>query len=156
MLPQNYSTYTAVTIIIKLHYIGLWEKIYIVAVALFVYVPKAFNFLNHDILLRMHKLYYYFDVHGDVSNWLKNYLTLLYRNSVINNNCSLCSLMESGIPQGSILGPLLYIIYMNDIFNVEPNVKCILYADDTVLILHDKDINNLFKRCLQILTQYSV
>ena len=66
--------------------------------------------------------------------------------------------MESDILQGSILGVFLYIIYVNDIFNVESNVKCVLYADDKVLILRDEDVNNLFKRFSQsgLFAQYSV
>ena len=95
-------------------------------------------------------------MHGLALNWFKSYLMLCYHYTVINNNCSLCSIMESSTSQGSILGPLLYIIYVNDVFNVESNVKCVLHADDTVLILRDKDINNLFKRCSQFFALYSV
>ena len=124
----------------------------LVAVALFVDVLKHFT-LNHNILL--HKLDYC-GVHGLALNWFKSYLMLCYHYTVINNNCSLCSIMESSTSQGSILGPLLYIIYVNDVFNVESNVKCVLHADDTVLILRDKDINNLFKRCSQFFALYSV
>ena len=54
------------------------------------------------------------------------------------------------------MGPLLYIIYVNDIFNVESNVNCVLYADDTILILRDNDINNLFKRCSLLFALHSV
>ena len=95
----------------------------LVADALFVDISKAFDSLNHDILL--HTLDYY-GGRGLVLNWFKSYLLLCYHYTVINNNCSVRSLMESGIPQGSILGLLLYKIYVHDI-NVELlNVSCTL------------------------------
>ena len=64
--------------------------------------------------------------------------------------------MEQSIPQGRIFEFLLYIIYINDIFIVEFNVKRVVYADDTVLMLCDKNVNNLFKRCSQLFALYSV
>lgn len=148
---KNYSTCSAIADVTNYITEALDKKL--VAIALFVDVSKAFDSLNHNILL--HKLDYY-GVRGVVLNWFKSYLTSRYHYTVINNSRSLCSVMESGIPQGSILGPLLYIIYVNDIFNVHSNVKCVLYADDTVLIVRDKDVNNLFKRCSQLFALYSV
>ena len=88
----------------------------------FVDVSKVFDSLNHDILL--HKLDYCGE-RGLVLNWFKSYLMLRYHYTVINDNCSSSSLMESGIPQGSILGPILHIIYVNNIINVESIVKCV-------------------------------
>ena len=103
-------------------------------------MSKAFNSLNYNILL--HKLDY-FCVCGLVLNWFKSYLTLHYHFTVSNDNCSLCSLKKPGILQGNILGPFLHIIYINDIFNVKLNVRCVFYPDDEVLILCDRYVNNL-------------
>ena len=130
---KNYSTRTAIADVTNYITEAMDKKL--VAVALYVDVSKAFDSLIHDILL--HKLDYY-GVRGFLLNWFKSCFTLHYHYTVINNNFSLCSVMESGIPQSSILGPLLFRIYVNDIFNFESNVKCVLYADDTVLILRDK------------------
>ena len=53
--------------------------------------------------------------------------------------------VKCGVPQGSIMGPLLFIIYMNDICNVSKFLYTILYADDTCVLLNGKDLNNLIQ-----------
>ena len=53
--------------------------------------------------------------------------------------------VKCGMPQGSIMGPLLFIIYMKDICNVSKFLYTILYADDTCVLLNGKDLNNLIQ-----------
>ena len=53
--------------------------------------------------------------------------------------------VKCGVPQGSIMGPLLFIIYMNDICNVSKFLYTIVYADDTCVLLNGKDLNNLIQ-----------
>ena len=66
--------------------------------------------------------------------WLRNYLTNRTQSTVANNVCSPTAEITQGVPQGSILGPLLYIIYANDIHNIITKSKFAFYADDTVIL----------------------
>jgi len=93
-------------------------------------LSKAFDTLNHDILLD--KLNHY----GVLDNsllLLKSYLSDRQQYVEFGEVISDFRLIETGVPQGSILGPLLFIIYMNDIVYACKKFKPIIYADDTAL-----------------------
>ena len=96
----------------------------------FLDLSKAFDTLDHDILL--HKLQYY-GITGTALDWFRSYLTERYQYVDYNGASSSMKFLTTGVPQGSILGPLLFIIYMNDIHAVSNNLNFILYADDTTL-----------------------
>ena len=70
---------------------------------------------------------------GAALDWFRSYLTERYQYVDYNGASSSMKLLTTGVPQGSILGPLLFIIYMNDIHTVSNNLNFILYADDTTL-----------------------
>ena len=102
-------------------------------------LQKAFDTIDHDVLLQ--KLYAIcFSKH--TVNWVRFYLS--YRSFLVNvgNNFSQPASVSCGVPQGSILGPLLFLIYVNDMSQA---VKCdlFLYADDTCLVCQHKDINKI-------------
>ena len=98
--------------------------------SVFLDLSKAFDTLDHDILL--HKLQYY-GITGTALDWFRSYLTERYQYVDYNGASYSMKLLTTGVPQGSILGPLLFIIYMNDIHTVSTNLNFILYADDTTL-----------------------
>ena len=98
--------------------------------SVFLDLSKAFDTLDHDILL--HKLQYY-GITGTTLDWFRSYLTERYQYVDYNGASSSMKLLTTGVPQGSILGPLLFIIYMNDIHTVSDNLNFTLYADDTTL-----------------------
>ena len=93
-------------------------------------LSKAFDTLDHSILLR--KLQHY-GINDLELSWFRSYLTDRTQYVEINQAKSSMASIETGVPQGSILGPLLFLIYMNDIPSTSDFFKFILYADDTSL-----------------------
>ncbi len=93
---------------------------------------KAFNTLNHNILL--HKLEYY-GVQDICLNLFKNYLSNRKQYVQYDGVSSQMQNITTGLPQGSILGPLLFIIYINDMSEVSKISSFIMYADDTTLFV---------------------
>ena len=97
-------------------------------ISIFMDLPKAFDTLDHTILPE--KLRYY-GISGTSLDWFRSYLSNRKQYVEIDNERSPCLDIKTGVPQGSILGPLLFLIYMNDIPNASRVFKFILYADDT-------------------------
>ena len=64
-------------------------------------------------------------------------------------------LIRSGIPQGSILGPILFIIYVNDMPFITSEANCILYADNTKILISDSNIDNLYAKASIIFSMFS-
>ena len=102
-------------------------------------IQKAFDTVNHQILLE--KLLY-MGVASDSLKWFRSYLSERKQVTSINRVQSQPCTISSGVPQGSILGPLLFICYMNDI-PISVNCKFMLYADDTVLLSSGKDTRKI-------------
>jgi len=89
---------------------------------------KAFDTIDHQILFE--KLEFY-AIRGHSLKWIISYLSERKQYTDIYDCKSEFSNIICGVPQGSILGPLLFIIYMNDIFNISSIMEMILFADDT-------------------------
>lgn len=74
---------------------------------------------------------------------MSNYLENRYQRSIVNNVVSEKEKIICRVPQGSTLGPLLFIIYINDMIEFINNIEISLYADDTAFVLGSNNINHL-------------
>ena len=101
--------------------------------------------MNHNILIS--KLEYH-GIRGPALDLLKSYLSNRNQIVKINNTLSNHQSINIGVPQGSILGPLLFIIYVNDIAEININSKTYLFADDTAATFSGTDKRELTDKCL--------
>jgi len=116
---------------------------------IFLDVKKAFDTVNHDILLK--KLEFY-GIKGTVLQWFRSYLSGRFQCTKINNILSKVVEVVSGVPQGSILGPILFSIYINDITHACNLSKPFLFADDGALLFRDVDRKHYINIKIELMT----
>ena len=104
----------------------------------FLDLKKAFGTVDHDILLSKMNLY---GIQGTALNWFKSYLTNRTQRCFVNGSLSRICSLKCGVPQGTILGPLLFLIYINDLPNCLTSCQPRMYADDTHIKYAVVDVN---------------
>ena len=108
--------------------------------AAFIDIKKAFDSVNYMVLLNKLEKY---GIRGKNLLWIKDYFNNRTQVTVCNNTTSNVAEMTCGTPQGSILGPLFFLLYVNDLKIEHNGVKTLLYADDTVLYVSGTNLRDI-------------
>lgn len=109
-------------------------------IAVFLDFSKAFDTVNHAILL---KKMYHLGFRGSIYNWFKSYLSNRKQFVSIKEDISVMCDIKMGVPQGSVLGPLLFLIYINDMSQSSSNLKFIHFADDTTVFASGQNLDEV-------------
>lgn len=124
------------------------------AAAIFLDLSKAFDTLNHHILLKKLEAY---GIRGVANDFLHSYLTDRQQQVMISGTKSTTCTVNCGVPQGSNIGPLLFLIYVNDVAKLHLRGQLRLFADDTAISYEARTVSELYRDMsydLQQIMQY--
>ena len=140
---KNHSTSTAIFTLVQYIYEKLDDRQYVGCI--YVDYSKAFDTLDHVILCKKLET---FGLSKNVVNWCRNYLQSREQMVKIDKHLSEPANLTYGVPQGSILGPLFFIMYVNDVITTfdENSPNIILYADDTAIYYAHNQLEELEKQ----------
>ena len=108
----------------------------------FLDLKKAFDTVNHNILV---KTLEHYGVRGDILDWFRSYLCGRSKYVTVNGDISYSLSVVCGVPQGSVLGPLLFLIYVNDLSSISKILEFYLFADDTSIYFESGNLLTLQK-----------
>ena len=109
----------------------------------FIDLKKAFDTVDHKILLE--KLDYY-GIRGVAKNWFESNLSNRKQSVTLNGSDSSLKPISTGVPQGSVLGPVFFLVYINDLRKCVKYSKVYHFADDTNMLQSDNSLKNVAKR----------
>ena len=120
-------------------------------ISVFMDLRKAFDTVNHKILCSKLSVYGIKDANLE---WIKNYLNNRSQKTKVNGSISDSLPVECGVPQGSVLGPLLFLVYVNNMSKCLQHIEHCLYADDTVLYISGNDFDTMVSTLQEDLNRY--
>ena len=145
---QHHSTSLALTEIVDKIKQSIDNNGY--TVGIFLDLCKAFDAVDHKTLLE--KLPYY-GIRGTALELIKSYLANRFQYTIINGVKSETKAVTCGVPQGSVLGPLLFLLYVNDIENCISSDIPRLFADDTGLFIHGSNLTSIMESAQNVLNK---
>ena len=137
---ENHSTYLAIIDLVDTISSNIDNKKH--SIGIFLDLSKAFDTIYHQILLRKHQCY---GIRGIACDWFKSYLENRVQYVSYNTKDSDFMKIRCGVPQGSILGPLLFILYINDIVKLSTVLHPVTFADDISLFHAHTDLDTLIE-----------
>ncbi len=143
---KKHSTFHALAHATENIYASLNKKLH--TLGIFVDYSRAFDTVSHSILLKKLSTY---GIRGNMLKLLTSYLSNRKQYVSYGGRSSTLLDITIGVPQGSVLGPLLFIIFVNDIVNVSHLAKFVLFADDLNLFLSHQNRDILYEQANEIL-----
>ena len=134
----NHSTELALLSLMNRIYKAVDSKEYVLLLS--IDLRKAFEVIRHDILIdKLENI----GIREPVLSWFKSYLSKRMQRTFVNNTYSEYLCVKTGVPQGSSLGPLLFLIYINDLMNVVDEKLLNMFADDTTILITGNNIHDI-------------
>jgi len=121
---------------------------------LFLDYAKAFDSVPHEhLLLKLES----FGISGNLLEWMRSFLTKRFQRVVVNGSYSDWVPVSSGVPQGSVLGPLLFLLYVDELTTIPKVCKLKLFADDVLLYVSVKSVKDcqLLQKDLSAIVEWS-